>query len=109
MGMTNKPLVPGRVRGKRKKFFSRGIRCRLGAHQGKMFLRRSEHKGILISKDSKDNVNELVHDGTTGHLGQLRFALFLIVTGEDWIEILSIALSGNIGSDRHTQRGSKVF
>ena len=74
-----------------------------------MFLRISELKGFLISKDSEDNVNEFVHDGAAGHLGQLCLALLQIVVREDRIEIFPIALSGNIGSDRHTQRGPKVF
>ena len=74
-----------------------------------MFLWGSEYEGLLISKDSEDNVNEFVHDSAAGHLGQLRIALLLIVAGEDRIEIFSIALSGNIGSDRHTQCSPKVF
>ena len=60
-----------------------------------MLLWGSEHKGLLIPKDSENNVNEFVHDRTASHLGQLRFALFQIVVGEDRIEIFPIALSGN--------------
>ena len=66
-----------------------------------MFFWGSEYEGLLISKDSEDNVNELVHDGAAGHLGQLCFALLQIVVREDRIEIFPIALSGNVGSDRH--------